>query len=128
MSGGEWKQAGCMRPCVLDVRADKQTLHKSPKYSISINVGLVPCGVIGKYLLAKVAISTLPTPGMTSVYPGACPRSPHAPHNSCWKRVCVTGPLGGSQQGLEAVKSRPPQPWTAPPLSQSQRGKDLNLE
>lgn len=60
--------------------------------------------------------------------PRACPRSPHTQQNSCWKWVCVTGPLGGSQQGLEAVKSRPLQPWTAPPLSQSQRGKDLNLE
>lgn len=60
--------------------------------------------------------------------PRACPRSPHTQQNSCWKWVCVTGPLGGSQQGLEAVKSRPLQPWTAPPLLQSQRGKDLNLE
>lgn len=59
--------------------------------------------------------------------PRASPHSPHTPQNSCWKWACVTGPLGGSQQGLEAVKSRPPQPWTAPPLSQSQRGKDLNL-
>lgn len=41
--------------------------------------------------------------------------------------LCYRAP-GGSQQGLEAVKSRPLQPWTAPPLSQSQRGKDLNLE
>ncbi|TNN44615.1 hypothetical protein EYF80_045185 [Liparis tanakae] len=38
------------------------------------------------------------------------------------------GGVGGSQQGLEAVKSRPLQPRTAPRLSQSQRGKDLNLE
>ena len=60
--------------------------------------------------------------------PRPCPGSIHTPPNSCWKQVCVTGPLGGSQQGLGAVKSRPLQPWTAPPLSQSQRGKDLNLE
>lgn len=60
--------------------------------------------------------------------PRPCPHSVHTPRNSCWNWVCVTWPPGGWQQGLEAVKSRPLQPRTAPPLSQSQRGKDLNLE
>lgn len=39
--------------------------------------------------------------------PRACPHSPHIPQNSCWKWVCVTGPLGAPSRGWRPSRAGP---------------------
>lgn len=39
--------------------------------------------------------------------PRACPHSPHIPQNSCWKWVCVTGPLGAPSRGWRPSRASP---------------------
>lgn len=111
-----WNLSGCSRSVASSRCMDMSAFQGKPSFECQEDIYERKC------------FSSPFHPQIDLCLPRPCPHSPHTMQNSCWKWVCVTWPLGGLQQGLEAVKSSPLQPWTAPPLSQSQRGKDLNLE